>query len=164
MTIRRAETRDLAEIERLLEQVCRVHAGIRPDLFLAGKRKYTEDELSSIIKDDRKPIFVAEDENGAFLGYCFTIIEEHSGFNEPQHRTLYIDDLCVDENIRGRNVGRTLYEHVRGWAKENGFYNITLHVWEHNENAKSFYNAMGMKIQLYGMEEVICPQPPVVLD
>ncbi len=155
MMIRRANLTDQPEIERLLEQVCKVHADIRPDLFIAGKRKYTKEQLAEIIQDDAKPIFVAYDMDGTFLGYCFTVIEEHDGFNEPSHRTLYIDDLCVDENIRGKHVGRSLYEHVKDWARENGFYNITLHVWENNEKAKAFYNAMGMKIQLYGMEEVL---------
>ncbi len=155
MKIKRAEIADQPEIERLLEQVCRVHADIRPDLFIAGNRKYTEAELSDIIADDSRPIFAAYDDDGSFMGYCFTIIEEHNGFNEPPHRTLYIDDLCVDEKIRGKHVGRALYEHVKSWAKSNGFYNITLHVWEHNDMAKSFYDSMGMKIQLYGMEEVL---------
>ena len=155
MTIERAILKDQPDIERLLEQVCRVHADIRPDLFIAGKRKYTKEELAEIIADDARPIFAAHDDDGTLVGYCFTVIEEHKGFNEPPHKTLYIDDLCVDENIRGKHIGKSLYEYVKKWAKENGFYNITLHVWEHNDKAKNFYNAMGMQIQLYGMEEVL---------
>ena len=115
MKIDRATKKDLPDIERLLEQVCKVHADIRPDLFIAGKRKYKEEELEKIIKDDTKPIFAAYDEDGSFLGYCFTVVEEHNGFNEPPHRTLYIDDLCVDESSRGRQVGRHLYEYVCNW-------------------------------------------------
>ena len=155
MIIERASEKDLPDIERLLEQVCKVHADIRPDLFIAGKRTYTKDELAAIIADDSRPVFAALDDEGTFMGYCFTVIEEHKGFNEPPHRTLYIDDLCVDESTRGRHVGRTLYEYVCEWAKANGFYNITLHVWEGNEKANAFYDAMGMKIQLYGMEQVL---------
>lgn len=128
MRIERARLKDQPEIERLLEQVCKVHAEIRSDLFIAGKRKYTEEELSAIILDDTKPIFAAYDD-GAFIGYCFTVIEEHKGFNEPPHKTLYIDDLCVDERARGKHVGKALYDHACCWAKKNGFYNITLHVW-----------------------------------
>ncbi|MCR5746486.1 MAG: GNAT family N-acetyltransferase [Lachnospiraceae bacterium] len=155
MKIKRAELSDINDIDRLLEQVCKVHADIRPDLFIAGKRKYTEEELAAIIKDDSKPIFAAFDETGRFAGYCFTVIEDHAGFNEPPHKTLYIDDLCVDESMRGKHVGKALYDHVCDWAKKNGFYNITLHVWEGNDKAKAFYEAMGMKIQLYGMETVL---------
>jgi len=155
LVINRATKKDQADIERLLEQVCKVHADIRPDLFIEGKRKYTKEELAAIIEDDRRPIFAAHDDDGTFMGYCFTVIEEHNGFNEPPHKTLYIDDLCVDENIRGRHVGRALYEYVCDWARSDGFYNITLHVWEGNDRAKAFYDTMGMKVQLYGMETVL---------
>ncbi len=155
MNIRRANISDSQNIARLLEQVCKVHADIRPDLFIEGKRKYTEEQLAAIIADDSRPIFVAADTDGTFAGYCFTVIEEHAGFNEPPHKTLYIDDLCVDENIRGRHVGRDLYRYVCDWARQNGFYNITLHVWEGNDKAKSFYDKMGMKVQLYGMEAIL---------
>ncbi len=155
MKIGRARSEDLPDIERLLEQVCKVHADLRPDLFIAGKRKYTENELLDIIKNENKPIFAAYDEDGILRGYCFTVIEEHNGFNEPPHKTLYIDDLCVDEIIRGRHVGRSLYEYVKEWARSNGFYNLTLHVWENNDKAKDFYRTMGMRVQLYGMEEVL---------
>ena len=147
MVINRATKKDQADIERLLEQVCKVHADIRPDLFIEGKRKYTKEELAAIIEDDRRPIFVAHDDDGTFMGYCFTVIEEHNGFNEPPHKTLYIDDLCVDETA--------LYEYVCDWARSDGFYNITLHVWEGNDRAKAFYDTMGMKVQLYGMETVL---------
>jgi len=152
--IERATVKDQPEIERLLEQVCRVHADIRPDLFIDGKRKYRKDELAAIITDDSKPIFAAYDD-GTLLGYCFTVLEEHTGYNEPPHKTLYIDDLCVDEKARGKHVGKALYDYVYRWAIKNGFYNITLHVWEGNDTAKDFYNAMGMKIQFYGMETVL---------
>lgn len=155
MRIERAGIKDQPDIERLLEQVCRVHADIRPDLFIAGKRKYTEDELANIIKDDSRPVFAAYDDDGSFLGYCFTVIEQHKGFNEPLHETLYIDDLCVDEGIRGKQVGKSLYRYVCDWARKKGIYNVTLHVWEGNDSAKAFYEAMGMKIQLYGMEEIL---------
>ncbi len=155
MTIDRATIKDQPDIERLLEQVCKVHADIRPDLFIEGKRKYTKEELAAIIEDDGRPIFVAHDDDGTLMGYCFTVTEEHRGFNDPPHRTLYIDDLCVDENTRGRHVGKKLYDYVTGWAKDHGFYNITLHVWEGNDSAKAFYESMGLKIQLYGMETVL---------
>ena len=49
MEINRATKKDQADIERLLEQVCKVHADIRPDLFIEGKRKYTKEELAAIM-------------------------------------------------------------------------------------------------------------------
>ncbi len=78
MFVRRAVTKDVPEIARLLYQVNNVHADIRPDLFVHGKRKYTDEEIRIIIKDDETPVFVCyEDENSdELLGYCFSVFEK----------------------------------------------------------------------------------------
>lgn len=73
-------------------------------------------------------------------------------------KTLYIDDLCVDENCRGKHVGSILYKAVREYACENGFHNITLHVWEGNDNAAAFYKKMGLTPQFTCLEEVLPKQ------
>ena len=59
-------------------------------------------------------------------------------------KTLYIDDLCVDENKRGQHLGSKLYNYVKDYAKENNYYNLTLNVWELNEPAMKFYQKMGL--------------------
>lgn len=143
-------------INRLLLQVCMVHHEGRPDLFRAGARKYTDEELKQIIHDDKRPIFVAVDEKEELLGYAFCMFQKH----EDSHAftditTLYIDDLCVDEVLRGQHVGKNLYEHVLGFAKEQGCYNVTLNVWCCNESAMRFYEACGLKQQKIGMEVIL---------
>ena len=59
MTIRRAEPRDIPQIDVLLHQVLDVHHAGRPDLFKPHATKYTDDQLAGIIADDRTPVFVA---------------------------------------------------------------------------------------------------------
>ena len=142
-------------IDRLLLQVCMVHHQGRPDLFRAGARKYTDEELKKILRDDEKPVFVAE-EQGEVEGYAFCVFEKH----EDSHAftditTLYIDDLCVDEGLRGRHVGKSLYEYVLDFAKKKGCYNVTLNVWTCNEGAMRFYEACGLKPQKIGMETIL---------
>lgn len=155
ITVRRAEEKDIPDIDRLLNQVNLVHHNIRPDLFNVG-RKYTDDELQKIVKDDSRPIFVAVDDDDRLAGYCMTWLEQIIGDTiRTEVKTLYIDDLCVDENARGQHVGATLYEHVKKYAKENGFYNITLHVWEGNDNAAAFYEKMGLKPQFTCLEAIL---------
>ena len=106
--------------------------------------------------DDRTPVFTAVDENGMVLGYAFCIFQEHKGDNIlTDIKTLYIDDLCVDEEIRGRQIGRSLYEHVLAFAKESGCYNVTLNVWACNESAMRFYEKCGLKPQKVGMEMIL---------
>jgi len=70
-------------------------------------------------------------------------------------RTLYIDDICVSEHARRQNVGKKLYDAVQAYAKDKGFYNITLNVWSCNPGALKFYQAMGLEPQKVGMEKII---------
>lgn len=70
-------------------------------------------------------------------------------------KTLYIDDLCVDETMRGHHIGRMLYEAALDFAREHGCYNLTLNVWSCNENAMNFYQSCGLKPQKVGMEIIL---------
>lgn len=156
MLIRRAEEKDMPGILKLLSQVLMVHHNGRPDLFKGGVRKYTEEELAALIKDDSKPIFVGVDDAGRVLGYAFCVFIQHLEDNIlTDIKTLYIDDLCVDEEIRGQHVGKQLYEYVLAFAKEQGCYNVTLNVWELNQGAKKFYEACGLTPQKIGMEKIL---------
>lgn len=156
MEIRRAKERDMDGINDLLLQVCLVHHRGRPDLFRYGARKYTDDQLREIIHDDMRPIFTAVDENEKVLGYAFCIFQQHLNDNIlTDIKTLYIDDLCVDERIRGQHIGRRLYEAVLAFAREQECYNVTLNVWSLNKAAMKFYQACGLKPQKVGMETIL---------
>jgi ribosomal protein S18 acetylase RimI-like enzyme len=152
--IRKANKNDIGRIIELLHQVNMVHHEIRPDLFKSYTTKYNEQELEALLDNDSKPIFVYDD--GEVLGHAFcqiTDVKSHKLLQDA--KTLYIDDICVDEKARGKHVGKALYEFVRDYAKSIGCYNMTLNVWEGNDPALSFYKNMGMKVQKTGMEEII---------
>ena len=139
MQVRRAINADIPGIDNCLSQVLEVHAKGRPDLFRSGTRKYTDDELRQIIADDDRPVFVAVNEDaapGEILGYGFCVVEDHAHSNNLQPiRTLYIDDICVDEGARGHGVATAVYQHIPG--------------------ARKFYEAMGMGVQKTCMEQVL---------
>lgn len=95
--IRRAVDADIPALDRLLFQVHQVHHEARPDLFKAGAKKYTDAQLKAILADDKTPVFVAE-RGGAVVGYAFCIHKQFVNDNNMTDiKTLYIDDLCVDE-------------------------------------------------------------------
>ena len=156
MKIRRAQAKDIKTILSLLQQVLELHAAIRPDIFVSGTTKYTEEELGTMIRDDEKPVFVAADEADAVLGYAFCIYQETKE-NGSLHarRTLYLDDLCVDAQARGRHIGAELYRHVLKTAKETGCDSVTLNVWAVNGEAAAFYERMGMKPLKTTMETIL---------
>ena len=156
MNIRRATERDIPGLNRLLEQVLMVHHVGRPDLFQSGAKKYTDEELKEILVDDSRPIFVGADESEEVMGYVFCIFQQHIGSHIlTDIKTLYIDDLCVDETLRGQHVGRQLYDYVVQFAKDSGCYNVTLNVWSCNESAMHFYEKCGLKPQKIGMEVIL---------
>ena len=153
--IRKATHNDIPRILELLSQVNDVHAEGRPDFFIKGKRKYNEEDLLKIINDDTTPVFVCE-ENDDIKGYAFCVIQDLSQCdNLRPDKSLYIDDICVDENYRRHGVGKKLYEHVLQFAKEEKCFNITLNVWAKNPGAQAFYESMGMTVQKVCMEKVI---------
>ena len=156
MTIRQATERDIPRIGELLLQVCRVHHNGRPDLFLDGARKYDDDQLRALLRDETRPILVAVDENESVLGYAFCVIQQadsHPALTPV--RTLYLDDLCVDEHCRGQHVGTALYDAVVALARARGCYNLTLHVWNCNPAAMRFYDARGLKCRQMELETIL---------
>ena len=155
MEIRLASHSDIPGMIHLLKQVGQVHHDIRPDLFRDGAQKYSPSDLEQLLQDDRRPIFVGT-EDGRMLGYCFCVLEEVK--DDPVLRdvkSLYIDDLCVDERMRGMHIGTALYEHVLKEAKRMGCYHVTLNVWCLNESAMRFYEKCGLSPLKITMEKIL---------
>lgn len=144
--IRRAVEKDLDAVNKMLLQVLKVHSDIRPDIFISKTKKYSDSELLEIFKNNDTPVFVWTDESDVACGYVFCCFEKTEGKNNMYDRkALYIDDLCVDENFRRKNIAAQLFEFTKQFAVEEGCDCITLNVWEHNDSARAFYDAMGMK-------------------
>jgi len=154
MIIRQATIEDNEEISCLLKQICALHQKERPDYFKENSKKYSEYEFYNIIKDNNRPVFVAVVEN-KILGYCFCIIKyiSHPVLND--HKTLYIDDFCVDETCRRQGLGQKLFEKALWYAKQINARYIELNVWDFNESAIKFYEQCGFRTRSRKMEFLI---------
>ncbi len=156
MNIRRAEKKDIPQIIELLGQVLQIHADIRPDIFIPGTTKYTNDELEQMIKDEMKPIYVAVNENDMCVGYAFCQLKEQPFSNNMvQFKSFFIDDLCVDKSTRGQHIGEQLFEYVKSEAKRMGCYEVTLNVWAGNTSAEKFYEKIGLKTKERQLEYIL---------
>ena len=152
--IRQANIVDIPRLIDLLHQVDMVHHRLRPDLFKPNTTKYSEQELETLLGDESKPIFVYDE--GEVLGYAFCQITQVKNDRLLQDRkSLYLDDLCVDEAARGRHIGSALFEFVRAYAEKLGCGAITLNVWEGNDAAMAFYRKLGMSVRKTCMEMMI---------
>ena len=156
MEIRFANTSDIPGMIELLKQVGEVHHQIRPDLFRAGAQKYDEAALNALLADPSRPILIAQLE-GRVAGYAFCILQITE--NDPvlcDRKVLYIDDLCVEETLRGQGVAKALYAAVLDYAKTLSCDAVTLNVWCGNDGAMKFYEKAGLKPQKIGMEYLLC--------
>ena len=141
MKVRMATEKDIERIHSLLSQVAMVHHKGRPDLFKYG---------------ENRPILAAADDSDCLQGYAFCVFQQYKNHNiMTDIKTLYIDDLCVDEKMRGKHIGKMLYDAAVDFAREHGCYNLTLNVWSCNESAMKFYRSCGLKEQKVGMEVIL---------
>ena len=148
------EEKDIDDVSNLLKQVNLVHHLGRPDLFRKNN-KYSKEELKELLKENDYHIFVYENE-GRVVGHAFCITKIQDETPLLNHvKTLYIDDICVDSNQRGKGVATSLFEYVKKYAKDNEYYNITLNVWAFNDSAYKFYEKMGLNPQKITMEEIL---------
>ena len=133
-----------------------LHFDYGVDLKSKLRENITDEELRKIMSDCDTPVLVAADDKDRVLGYAFCIFQQHRDSHIlTDIKTLYIDDLCVDEGQRGNGVGKVIYDAVVRLAKEQGCYNVTLNVWCCNESAMTFYEKCGLKPQKVGMEMIL---------
>jgi GNAT superfamily N-acetyltransferase len=116
--------RGLAEYERLTHALSLDEERLRTHLF--GPQPFAE-------------VLLAE-EAGAVVGYAL-FFPNYSTFRcEP---TLYLEDLFVVPEARGRGHGKALLGAVAGRAVERGCARLEWSVLDWNEPAIRFYRALG---------------------
>ena len=137
--IRKASYKDINKIIDLLSQVHELHFEGRPDIFKDGINKYDYSELEAMIDEDKTLIYVYTDENDEVLGYAF--LQFISVWNKMLHgvKYVFIDDLCVDKEYRGKGIGKALLDYVYELSKELNYDYVRLNVWSFNKEAKEFY-------------------------
>lgn len=156
--IRRAIMSDIPRLLALLEQVLQVHHRVRPDIFKAQGTKFSQKELEELLSDDKRPVYVYEDEQGNIQGHLFLVIHTSQGAATVPHKSLFIDDFDVEETARGQKIGEKLYQFALDKAREWECYNLTLNVWNANQGALQFYQRMGMLPQKTQMEILVKPR------
>lgn len=154
MPIRKATITDIPVLMGFLEQILLVHHQARPDIFKSSGSKYSPEQLEQLMAQETTPIFVYENEAGQVLGHLFVTIKESQSSVLNPVKTLFIEDLCVDENARGQKIGEQLYQFAEDFAQEIGCYNLTLNVWNDNAGALRFYERLGLKPQETVMERI----------
>ena len=152
MLVRMAERADKPAINELRRQVKLLHAEGKPDIFAPGFPQELADYLDVIFMQENGEAVVAE-LDGKIAGFAsLSYIDRPASVFRLPLRYLDIDELCVDEQVRRRGVGRTMFDFIKARAAEKGYSRIELNMWEFNEGALRFYEAMGFRTYRRYME------------
>lgn len=150
MEIRDMESKDYPEIDRLMKELHELHVQGRPDLYTELEHPYSQEEFEKIVNDP-ETIAIVSQEEGKVTGLCIGTLRKKSGMVEM--RTLYMDDLVVDRDYRGKGIASQLYREMEERGRKAGAKRLDLMVWEFNERARRFYENQGMRPQRYIYEK-----------
>ena len=117
----------LAEYERLAHDVVATEDGLREALF--GARPFAEVVIGYV---------GAEPVGFALFFHNFSTFRGAPG--------LYLEDLFVSPQWRGRGFGRSLLAHLAAVAVERGCHRMEWSVLEWNESAIGFYRRIGARL------------------
>ena len=141
--IRVATIEDLEQVNKLRRQVNELHVNGRPDHFKAGWNQELQDHAKELIEAENKDILVAE-RNGIICGFaCVDYVELRESPYRYARCFYHVGEFGVDEKFRRQGVATELVEFMKKDAKEKGFGRIELDVWEFNDSAREFYEAVG---------------------
>jgi len=74
--------------------------------------------------------------------YIKPILNEVSEFDD---NTIYIPNVCIDKNLRGKKIGTKLMGYFISQMEKSGFNKFALDCLLHNLPAKNLYHSMGFK-------------------
>jgi GNAT superfamily N-acetyltransferase len=118
--------RALADYERLLHEVVATEDGLRHALF--GPRPYAE--------------VVLAEHDGVPVGFALFFHTFSTFLAQPG---IYLEDLFVVPEARGRGVGRALLAHLARLALERGCGRVEWAVLDWNAPAIRFYESLGAR-------------------
>jgi GNAT superfamily N-acetyltransferase len=143
--IRKADINDLDSLIPLFRELDALHVEIMPENFrpFDGPIRPAELLQSKVISSD-KAIFIALNKS-KIIG--FVDIQKSSNPPYPmfvQKEFALVDQFYVSPEFRGTGLAHTLFEKAKEWAKQQGFSNLQLKVYNKNETAIRFYQKEGL--------------------
>ncbi|HID53716.1 MAG TPA: GNAT family N-acetyltransferase [Anaerolineae bacterium] len=142
--IRPAVADDYELICQLFSLLDSFHARLLPSIFQetdAHVRPYHY--IADLIEQPDTVLFLAEAGDTA-VGLIHVSIDEAADLPFfRSRRYAVVHNVIVREEMRGQGIGRRLMAQAHEWAVDRGATSVELSVWTANQEAMSFYEALG---------------------
>ncbi|KAF4959523.1 hypothetical protein FGADI_1590 [Fusarium gaditjirri] len=109
------------------------------------EESYTEASIIKDLKDPNKDVIIATNPNDGFLGFAYLTRGSNEPCVENLEKTVELQRIYVHPDAHGAGVGKALEKAIESMAKEQGFENLWLGVWEENTRAIKAYEKWGYK-------------------
>lgn len=125
----------LQDFERRIEPDRRVDPAVGEEFYFV---------LLERIATQHGHVFIAEDRNGAAIGWAQVHEEMNQVYVVPEERRFaHIAELYVAESARGQGIGRALIAACEAWTRARGLRVITIGALAKNERAYDLYRDSG---------------------
>lgn len=152
MIVREAREGDKQAVNELRRQIKLVHAAGRPDFFSADFNEESAAYLDILLRQENVEVLVAEQDSSIVGLACIEYIDRPATPYRVSFSYCHIMEFGVDERYRRQGIGTALFDAIKARAAERGFRRIDLGMWEFNEDALKFYEAMGFHTYKRQME------------
>jgi GNAT superfamily N-acetyltransferase len=152
--IRRAVLEDAGLLAEMNRHVHDLHVAHRPDIY---KEQRSPEDLTRIYEEqlghESVRIFIAELPGGECAGYAIATVRQRAASTLLHAESLiFLNQLAVAPQATRRGVATALLNAVRDAGREAGCRRLITEVWDFNNEARAFYEAVGFLPTKHSLE------------
>ena len=143
---------ELERVNLIRKQVSDLHSKGRPDIFYPDFKGEICNCIYDISNDETKKIIVAVEKAEICGMAIIQEIRKPAGVYQRALDYIEIDQFGVENTFRRQGVATKLVEFIKEYARMKGFPKLELNMWEFNQDALAFYEAVGFNTYRRYME------------
>ena len=147
-----ANIKDREIINKLARQVHAMHVAWRPDIYEMVDTLYPASRMEEAIA--ARELYVAK-LDGQIVGYVSLKIRNYDRPGLVKRKVMLVDEICVEESVRGHGIGKAMMEDVHALAKAFRCTDLQLGVYPQNDDAVGFYQKCGFTIRSIDMQRKV---------
>jgi len=147
-----AAVHDREKVNALAKQVHAMHVQWRPDIYEMAEELYSEQRMLEAIRE--RALYVAK-VDGTIVGYVLVKIRSYDWPGVVKRKVMLVDEICVEESLRGNGIGKAMMEDVHALAKAFRCTDLQLGVYPQNDAAVAFYQKCGFTIRSIDMQRKV---------